>query len=228
MATQRPAVTSWASSLDKKQPERKYAEELYDDIVLDRAYGERRGGKLDESRGYFYGATVATDSLEAHVGFIEARILEGGADAQKNLDQVYEKRFARDPDSPVYAFVKAYRIARELPHEKDTGALEKGIARVIELLAADPTRRALAGDQLFVDLDITEANLPPGTRLAIGTSVIEVTEQPHTGCQKFSGRFGVDALRWVNDHPELRLRGLCARVVLAGTVRPGDTVRKVT
>ncbi|HEY3485273.1 MAG TPA: MOSC domain-containing protein [Ilumatobacteraceae bacterium] len=100
-------------------------------------------------------------------------------------------------------------------------------ARVADRLAGDPTRRALAGDQLFVDLDITEANLPPGTRLAIGTAVIEVTEQPHTGCQKFSGRFGVDALRWVNEHPELRLRGLCARVVVAGTVRQGDTVRKV-
>jgi len=100
-------------------------------------------------------------------------------------------------------------------------------ARVVELLAADSSRRALAGDQLFVDLDITASNLPPGTRLAIGTAVIEVTEQPHTGCQKFSGRFGVDALRWVNDHPDLRLRGLCARVVTAGTVRRGDVVRKL-
>ena len=100
-------------------------------------------------------------------------------------------------------------------------------ARVVELLAGDPARRALAGDQLFVDLDITEANLPPGTRLAIGTAVIEVTDQPHTGCQKFSNRFGVDALRWVNEHPELRLRGMCARVVTAGTVRQGDTVRKL-
>jgi hypothetical protein len=133
-------VTSWVSSLDRRNPERKYAEELYDDIVLDRAYGEGRQGRPDESRGYFYGATLATDSLEAHIGFIEARIAEGGPNVrndavQKNIDEVYAKRFARDPDSPGYAFVKAYRIARELPHEVDAGRHERGVSRAIELLA---------------------------------------------------------------------------------------------
>jgi hypothetical protein len=133
-------VTSWVSSLDRRNPERKYAEELYDDIVLDRAYGEGRQGRPDESRGYFYGATLATDSLEAHIGFIEARIAEGGPnlrndDVQKNIDEVYAKRFARDPDSPGYAFVKAYRIARELPHEVDADRHERGVSRAIELLA---------------------------------------------------------------------------------------------
>ena len=101
--------------------------------------------------------------------------------------------------------------------------------RVVEFLAGDEARRALAGDQLYVDLDISVTNLPPGTRLAMGTAVIEVTEQPHTGCQKFSGRFGPDALRWVNspEGTELRLRGMCARVVTAGTIRQGDVVRKL-
>ncbi len=67
-------------------------------------------------------------------------------------------------------------------------------ARVIDLVAAgDRERWALAGDQLYVDLDLSEENLPPGTRLALGSAVIEVTDQPHTGCAKFSARFGAAA-----------------------------------
>jgi hypothetical protein len=103
-------------------------------------------------------------------------------------------------------------------------------ARVVELLAgSEPDRWALAGDQLYLDLDLSEANLPAGTRLALGSAEIEVTDQPHTGCAKFSARFGADALRWVNT-PEgraARRRGLNARVVVAGEVRPGDEVRVV-
>ncbi|HEX6238840.1 MAG TPA: MOSC domain-containing protein [Acidimicrobiales bacterium] len=100
-------------------------------------------------------------------------------------------------------------------------------ARLSRLVAVDPERRALAGDQLHVDLDLSVANLPPGTRLAVGTAVIEVTEPPHTGCAKFRDRFGRDALRFVNspDGRALRLRGLNARVVTGGVVRPGDEVR---
>ena len=93
----------------------------------------------------------------------------------------------------------------------------------------EEARWPLAGDQLYLDLDISEANLPAGTRLALGSAVIEVTDQPHTGCQKFSSRFGVDALRFVNSPVgrELHLRGINARVVEGGTVRAGDTVRKL-
>jgi hypothetical protein len=101
-------------------------------------------------------------------------------------------------------------------------------ARVIALLAPDPDRRPLAGDQLYVDLDLSEENLPAGTRLAIGDAVIEVTDQPHTGCAKFSSRFGPDALRFVNakENRHLHLRGINARVVQPGTIRRGDAVRK--
>ena len=103
-------------------------------------------------------------------------------------------------------------------------------SRVIDLLAGgDRTLWPLAGDQLYVDLDLGVANLAAGARLAIGDAVIEVTEPAHTGCAKFSARFGSDALRFVNS-PEgrsLRLRGLNARVVRPGTVRRGDAVRRL-
>jgi hypothetical protein len=103
-------------------------------------------------------------------------------------------------------------------------------SRLSRFVAIDPERRALAGDQLHLDLDLSEANLPPGTRLALGSAVIEVTAKPHTGCAKFVERFGREAMRFVNSPTgrQLRLRGLNARVVVAGTVRPGDAVRKVS
>ena len=104
-------------------------------------------------------------------------------------------------------------------------------ARLSAMLAgADDEQRALAGDQLHVDLDLSHANLAPGTQLAIGDAVIEITEQPHTGCAKFAARFGKDALRFVNigAGKALRLRGLNARVVQPGTIRSGDRVSKVS
>jgi len=101
--------------------------------------------------------------------------------------------------------------------------------RMVAFLASDSARRPLAGDQLYLDLDLSEANLPPGTRLSVGGAVIEVTEVPHRGCAKFMARFGEQALRFVNSSVgrELRLRGLNARVVTAGVIRPGDTVTKL-
>lgn len=101
--------------------------------------------------------------------------------------------------------------------------------RVIQAVAGGMKRWPLAGDQLFVDLDLSQANLPSGTRLSIGEAIIEITPQPHTGCGKFSARFGVDALKFVNS-PEGRakgLRGVNARVIQPGRIRVGDAVRKM-
>ncbi len=99
--------------------------------------------------------------------------------------------------------------------------------RAAELVAQGLERVPLAGDQLFLDLDLSVANLPTGSLLAIGdVAVIEVTPPPHTGCAKFTQRFGLDAMRFVNSPvgKELRLRGLCARVVAPGVIRSGDAV----
>ncbi len=102
-------------------------------------------------------------------------------------------------------------------------------ARVVAQLAGQPDRRQLAGDQLYVDLDLSRVSLPPHSRLAVGTAVIEITDKPHTGCHKFAARFGPDALRFVNSPVgrELRLRGVNAKVVVPGTVRTDDSIRKL-
>jgi hypothetical protein len=102
-------------------------------------------------------------------------------------------------------------------------------SRVVALVAQSEDRWQLAGDQLYLDLDLSEENLPPGTRLAIGSAVVEVTAQPHTGCRKFVERFGADAMKFIASDVgrQLRLRGINAKVVQAGTIRTGDTAKKI-
>ena len=101
-------------------------------------------------------------------------------------------------------------------------------SRAAALVAQSRDRWALAGDQLFIDIDLSDTNLPPGTRLALGSAVIEITSQPHTGCAKFVSRFGLDAMKFVNSEVgrQLHLRGVNARVVEPGTIRVGDIARK--
>jgi MOSC domain-containing protein YiiM len=103
-------------------------------------------------------------------------------------------------------------------------------ARAAAAIAGERERWALAGDQIYVDFDISRNNLPPGSRIQIGSAVIEFSEAPHTGCAKFSARFGNDALRFVNSPigRELRLRGANCRVVVGGTVHAGDAIKKLT
>ncbi len=102
-------------------------------------------------------------------------------------------------------------------------------SRVVALLAQTKERWPLAGDQLYVDLDLSEVNVPPGTRLAIGAAVIEVTRPPHTGCKKFMSRYGVDAMKFVNSPAgkKLHLRGINAKVVQPGVIRVGDVAKKI-
>lgn len=99
-------------------------------------------------------------------------------------------------------------------------------SRAIALIAQSKHRWPLAGDQLYADLDLSEANVPPGTRLSVGEAALEVSVEPHLGCRKFVQRFGVDAMTVFNslDGRAWRLRGIYARVVKAGVVRVGDPV----
>ncbi len=102
-------------------------------------------------------------------------------------------------------------------------------SRAIALLAQEKDHWALAGDQFFIDLDLGVENLPAGTRLALGSAILEVTAKPHTGCDKFAARYGRAAALFVNstEGKKLHLRGINAKVVQAGTVRVGDAVRKI-
>jgi MOSC domain-containing protein YiiM len=96
-------------------------------------------------------------------------------------------------------------------------------------VAQDKSRWQLAGDQLFLDLDLSVENLPPGTHLEIGSAVIEVSAEPHLGCRKFVSRFGLDAMKFVNSElgRELHLRGINAKVVQGGTIRVGCVAKKI-
>lgn len=102
-------------------------------------------------------------------------------------------------------------------------------ARLVQLLAGSADRWALAGDQLYVDLDLSEKNLPVGARLKVGEAVIEITAKAHTGCKKFVQRYGMDAMLFVNSEAgrAMRLRGVYARTVEAGTIRVGDRIQRL-
>jgi MOSC domain-containing protein YiiM len=118
--------------------------------------------------------------------------------------------------------------AQQSPHGPDD-QLTLVNSRAAALFAGPRSRWALAGDQLYVDLDLSGSNLPPGTRLSVGSAVIEVTAVPHTGCGKFSRRFGVEAQKLVNSAAgrELNLRGIHAKVITPGTVSSGDAIAKL-
>ena len=102
-------------------------------------------------------------------------------------------------------------------------------SRVTALVAQEKDRWPLAGDQLYIDMDLSKENLPAGTQIAIGTVVLEVSPLPHTGCQKFVARFGLDAMKFVNSAVgrELCLRGINAKVVQAGVVKVGEVAKKI-
>jgi MOSC domain-containing protein YiiM len=102
-------------------------------------------------------------------------------------------------------------------------------ARAADAVAGTRDRWPLAGDQLYVDFDLSEANLVAGMRLQVGEAIVEVTDEPHLGCGKFAARFGTDAAKFVNSAAGrvLRLRGINTRVVRGGSVRMGDRIERL-
>ena len=117
---------------------------------------------------------------------------------------------------------------RSRPHPSSDAEITLMNARCVALLAGDVDRWPLAGDQLYVDMDLSMGNLPAGSRLRVGTVLLEVSDKPHTGCSKFSARFGEEALAFVNSDEGrgLRLRGMNCRVIEGGVVRAGDRLTK--
>jgi hypothetical protein len=101
--------------------------------------------------------------------------------------------------------------------------------RVLRALEPEESRWSLAGDQLYVDFDLSEESLPAGSRIAIGDAVLEVSAKPHTGCAKFAARFGIDALAWISTPTGKahRMRGLNATVIEGGRIATGDDVRRI-
>ena len=160
------------------------------------------------------------------VGRVELIVRRPAVDEREVLEEA-----TLDPAEGLVGDTWKVRGSRRTPDGSAHPEMQLNImnVRAARLVAGDDDRRQLAGDQLYFDLDISLANLPPGTQLALGTAVIEVTAQPHTGCAKFSRRFGEEALKFVNSDvgKELRLRGMNAKVVVPGTVRAGDEVRKL-
>ena len=146
----------------------------------------------------------------------EREVLEEGVlDLAEGLvgDNWRERRSSRTPDGSPHPDMQLNVMNHAL----------------VEFLARNPERVPLSGDQLFLDLDLSHANLPVWSELHIGGpggAVIVVTDQPHNGCGKFIARYGKDAMAFVNppDGKARRLRGLCAKVVRPGPVRPGDEV----
>jgi len=102
-------------------------------------------------------------------------------------------------------------------------------SRVTALVAQEKERWPLAGDQLYIDMDLSKENLPAGSRIAVGSAVLEVSPLPHTGCHKFVARFGLEAMQFVNSElgRALCLRGINAKVIQGGTVKVGQTAKKV-
>lgn len=126
-----------------------------------------------------------------------------------------------------WIFRKSTRTSDGSPHP-DTQINIMNV-RAVALVAQERERWPLAGDQLYLDLDLSKSNLPVGSRISLGTAILEVTPPPHTGCQKFVVRFGLDAMKFVNSEigRELGLRGINAKVVQSGIIRIGQTAKKV-
>ena len=159
-------------------------------------------------------------------GKLEAIVIRPETDQRELLEEVL-----LSPEGGVEGDRWAATSSLRLPDGQPDPRVQVSLmnARILRMIAGDDQRIGLAGDNLVVDLNLNEANIPAGQKLAVGEALLEVTDVPHTGCGKFAERYGPDAVRFINaaERKSLHLRGIYARVLRAGTVRTGDVVRKV-
>lgn len=166
------------------------------------------------------GELRALGAEEGTLELIVARPSEGERETPETAELTIEEGLVGDRWKP--AVTANGRVHRD-------NQLTIASTRVLDLIA-DQERWPLAGDNLLVDMGLDKESLPAGSRLAIGdTVVVQISEEPHTGCAKFSARFGSDALKFINspEGRELRLRGLNAQVIVPGAIATGDAVRRV-
>ena len=159
-------------------------------------------------------------------GVLRAIVIRPETDARVSLPQCQ-----LSPEGGVHGDNWAQGCWMSLPDGRPHPDVQVTImnARTIALIAQAEERWPLAGDNLFADLDLSGENLAAGTRLSVGSALLEITAVPHNGCKKFAGRFGLDATRFVNsrDGKRLHLRGIYARVVERGVVTVGDAIEKL-
>ena len=182
--------------------------------VLERTVDELNA-RLDEIR-----------QSPADQGTVELIVRRPAEDEREVLDEA-----ALDLEQGLVGDTWSTRGSRSTPDASSNRGMQLTLmnARAIDVVAGGRDRWPLAGDQFYVDLDLSEKNLPPGTQLAIGSAVIEVSDIPHTGCGKFSRRFGSSAQRFVNSQVgrAMHLRGINAFVIEAGIARQWDTICKL-
>lgn len=163
----------------------------------------------------------------AEVGCVESLVIRPGVDKRESLNRVMFY-----PEQGVVGDNWLSSCWKKLPNGQSDPEVQVAImnARMIEVLTKDKSRWPLAGDQLFVDFDLSVGNLAVGDRLQVGAAVLEITAEPHRGCSKFKKRFGEDALTFVNSAQgdAHRLRGVYAKIISAGEVRVGDGIRKLS
>ena len=173
--------------------------------------------------------------------YVSLAELNAGLDEirQSPKDQGAVKMIVIRPDVDTRETLQSCKFSPELGPQGDrwssmeTGVIENQVtlmnARAIQVIAQTEDRWPLAGDNLYVDLDLSEDNLQPGQQLSIGSVLAEVTPLPHNGCQKFAKRFGTHAVKFVNDQQgkHLHLRGIQVKILEAGTISVGDTITKV-
>lgn len=179
---------------------------------------------------------LTTEQIEARLsevlnspqdrGTLQAIVIRPAVDERGLLESVY-----LSPEGGVEGDRWVTSSPRRLPDGRPDPQMQVSLmnSRLLRMIAREEERIGLAGDNLVVDLDLSEANLPAGQQLRVGDTLLEITDVAHTGCSKFASRFGEDARRFINadQRKSLHLRGLYARVLKAGTVRVGDVIQKV-